>query len=342
MVKMARHKIERIDRVANERGIIAAAAMDQRGSLKKAIAKEKGVAPDAISDQMMQEFKAAVSEILTPHASAILLDPQWGVPAMRVRAKNAGLLVSYEESGYDQTGPGRIPSLLDGYDVPQLIELGADAIKILMYYTPFEKPDINRTKHDWVRAIGRDCQAHRVPFFLECVCYDENEQGEKSLEFARKKPKAVEGYMREFSKPEYGVDVLKAEIPIDMAYVQGSAANKAGESAYGRSEAMDLFRQVAASTKLPFIYLSAGVNDDVFRESLELAGEAGIAFNGVLCGRATWKEGIPVYARQGLQALKTWLSERGVRNIRALNEVLDRVASPWWQAHGGRDRIIPN
>jgi tagatose 1,6-diphosphate aldolase len=123
MIKMARQKLERIDRVANAQGIIAAAAMDQRGSLKKAVAKEKGVAPEAVTDRMMEEFKAAVSEVLTPHASAILLDPQWGVPAMRVRAKSAGLLVSYEESGYDQTGPGRMPALLPGYDVPRLMKL---------------------------------------------------------------------------------------------------------------------------------------------------------------------------------------------------------------------------
>jgi tagatose 1,6-diphosphate aldolase len=316
--------------------------MDQRGSLKKAVAKEKGVAPEAVTDRMMEEFKAAVSEVLTPHASAILLDPQWGEPAMRVRAKSAGLLVSYEESGYDQTGPGRMPALLPGYDVPRLMKLGADAVKILMYYTPFEKKDVNRQKHDWVRAIGADCQAQHMPFFLECVCYDENEKNEKSLDFARRKPKAVEGYMREFSKPEYGVDVLKAEVPIDMAYVEGSAANKTGEVAYTRAQAKDIFREVAACTKLPFIYLSAGVNDDVFRESLELAGEAGVGFNGVLCGRATWKEGIPVYARQGLQALKDWLADRGVRNIRALNDVLGRVAKPWWQAHGGRERITTN
>lgn len=339
MVRMPAKKLERLERVANSRGVIAAAAMDQRGSLKKSIAAKKGVEPSQITDQMMEEFKVAVSKVLTPHASAILLDPQWGVPAMKARAPGTGLLVSYEESGYDQTGPGRLPALLPGYNVPKLVSLGADAVKILMYYTPFDPPHINEQKHTWVRQIGDECAASQIPFFLECVCYDENEKGEKTLEFARKKPRAVEGYMREFSKPEYGVDVLKAEIPIDIAFVQGSKANKTGEVAYTRAEALDIFRQVAAATKLPFIYLSAGVDDDVFRESLEMAGEAGIAFNGVLCGRATWKEGIPVYAQRGQAALEEWLSDRGVKNIKALNEVLDRVASPWWNVYGGRDKV---
>ena len=122
MVAMASQKLERLHRVANDRGVIAAAAMDQRGSLKKAIAQNKGIDKSEVTDEMMQEFKTAVSKVLTPYASAILLDPQWGVPAMRARSSTAGLLVSYEESGYDQSGPGRIPSLLEGweYGVPPL------------------------------------------------------------------------------------------------------------------------------------------------------------------------------------------------------------------------------
>ncbi len=335
MVSMAALKLERMKRLSNDRGIIAAAAMDQRGSLKKAIGQAKGIDKDAVTDSMMEEFKVAVSKVLTPHASAILLDPQWGIPAMAARSSNAGLLVSYEESGYDQTGPGRLPVLLPDYNVPRLIGLGADAVKILMYYTPFDPADINAQKHEWIRNIGDECAAADIPFFLECICYDESEQGEKTLAFARRKPDAVEGYMREFSKPEYKVDVLKAEIPINMAYVEGSKANTTGEVAYGHKEALEIFQRVAESTKLPFIYLSAGVDDDVFRESLELAGEAGAEFNGVLCGRATWKEGIPVYGKGGASALEDWLSDRGVQNITALNDVLDRVAKPWWDCFGG-------
>ncbi|MCH8911960.1 MAG: tagatose 1,6-diphosphate aldolase [Planctomycetes bacterium] len=342
MVAIASQKVERLNKTANERGVIAAAAMDQRGSLKKAIAQHKGIDKNAVTDDMMHEFKTAVSKVLTPHASAILLDPQWGVPAMQARSDNAGLVVSYEESGYDQTGPGRMPSLLPGWDVPKIIELGGDAVKILMYYTPFEKADVNEKKHAWIRKIGAECDQNDIPFFLECICYDENEQDEKALAFAKRKPDAVEGYMREFSKPEYKVDVLKAEIPVNIAFVEGSIANKTGEVAYGKEEAKDIFRRVAESTKLPFIYLSAGVDDDVFRESLLLAGEAGVRFSGVLCGRATWKEGIPVYAENGVNALEEWLADRGVKNLQALNQVLDKVAKPWWDVYGGKDQVQTN
>jgi len=85
-------KLAGMKAVANERGVIAAAAMDQRGSLQKALAKEKG---GDVSDTMMQEFKTLVTEVLTLRASAILLDPEWGLPASRRRAKTAGLLLAY-------------------------------------------------------------------------------------------------------------------------------------------------------------------------------------------------------------------------------------------------------
>ena len=102
-MKLTPGKLAGLRKVSNERGVIAAAAMDQRGSLQKSLAKEKG---SEVSDAMMEEFKSLVTEVLTPHASAILLDPEWGLPASKRRAKNAGLLLAYEKTGYDKTGPG--------------------------------------------------------------------------------------------------------------------------------------------------------------------------------------------------------------------------------------------
>ena len=80
-MKISEGKFRGMEALSDSQGVIRAAAMDQRGSLKKAIAKFKGVDPKEITSQMMEEFKVVVSKVLTPHASAILLDPQWGLPA---------------------------------------------------------------------------------------------------------------------------------------------------------------------------------------------------------------------------------------------------------------------
>jgi tagatose 1,6-diphosphate aldolase len=316
--------------VSDSRGVIAAAAMDQRGSLQKSLAKEKGadVGPEAL-----EEFKILVTEVLTRHASAILLDPEFGIPASKRRANDAGLLMAYEKTGYDKTGPGRLPDLLDDWSVRRLKEAGADCIKILLYYTPDDPKHVNEVKHAWVERIGDECRANDIPFFLEFIGYEEGAD-EKGLEFARKKPQIVTGSMAEFTKDRYGVDVMKVEVPVNMKYVEGTKSF-GGQKAYSRQEAMDLFRRSADVATKPFIYLSAGVSNAEFTETLELAGEAGTRYSGVLCGRATWKDGIPVYAKQGASAFKSWLESEGVKNIENVNARL-KPARPWFEFYGAK------
>jgi tagatose 1,6-diphosphate aldolase len=138
--------------------------------------------------------------------------------------------------------------------------------------------------------------------------------------------------MAEFSKERYGVDVLKVEVPVNMKFVEGGRAY-GGQKAYSKQEAMQLFRDAAAVATKPFIYLSAGVSNAEYTESLELAAEAGVKFNGVLCGRATWKDGIPIYAKQGPPAFRAWLQDQGVKNINNVNDKL-KAATPWFSIYG--------
>jgi len=316
--------------VANDRGVIAAAAMDQRGSLKKSLAKEKG---SDVTDREMQEFKSLVTEVLTKHASAILLDPEWGLPASRRRASGSGLLLAYEKTGYDATTPGRLPDLLDAWSVRRLKDAGADCVKILLYHTPFDSATINDHKHAWVERIGDECRSNDIPFFLEFVGYEEG-MDEKGLEFAKKKPAIVIGSMKEFTQDRYGVDVMKVEVPVNMKFVEGARVSS-GQSAYSKKQAMEHFRHAADVSTKPFIYLSAGVSNAEFTEALELAADAGTKFSGVLCGRATWKDGIAVYARQGGSAFRNWLEDEGVKNITNVNERL-RAAHPWYEFYGAK------
>jgi tagatose 1,6-diphosphate aldolase len=333
-VKLTPGKLSGLKKVSTERGIIAAAAMDQRGSLKKSLAKEKG---GDITDRDMEEFKSLVTEVLTPHASAILLDPEWGLPASKRRSRNAGLLLAYEKTGYDKTGQGRLPDLLDHWSVRRLKEVGADCLKILLYYTPFDPKEINDQKHAWVERIGDECRSNDIPFFLEFVGYEEGAD-EKGFEFAKKKPEVVKGSMAEFTKDRYGVDVMKVEVPINMKFVEGARCY-AGQKAYSKQEAMNHFRDAAKAATKPFIYLSAGVSNAEFTESLELAAESGVKFNGVLCGRATWKDGIPIYAKQGADGFRKWLQDQGVKNINNVNDKL-KAATPWFELYGVQAELV--
>src|SRR5438552_15153147 len=249
-MKLTPGKLNGLKRVSNDRGVIAAAAMDQRGSLQKALAKEKG---GEVNDARMEEFKSLATEVLTAHASAIMLDPEWGLPASKRRAKNAGLLLAYEKTGYDKTGPGRLPDLLDHWSARRLKEAGADCVKILLYYTPFDPKDVNDKKHAWVERIGDECRANDIPFFLEFVIYDES-MDEKGPEFAKKKPEAVIGSMRDLTKDRYGVDVMNVDVPINMKFVEGTRAS-GGTKVYAKQEAKDAFRRAADAATKPLPYL---------------------------------------------------------------------------------------
>jgi tagatose 1,6-diphosphate aldolase len=326
-VKLSAGKMKRMRALANERGVIAATAMDQRGNLQKALSTFRGVDVHEITPAMMSEFKVAVSRILTPYASAILVDPEFGLEAGRARSPNTGLLLAYELSGYDMTRPGRLPDLLPHFSVKRLVDLGADAVKILIYYSPYDDADVNDLKHVFLERIGSECESYEIPFFVEIVGYDPKGGDEKGLEYARQKPQIVKKSMEVFSRPAFRVDVLKVEVPINVEFVEGSTVFK-GQKAYTREEARTHFREAASAATIPFIYLSAGVSCAQFTESLTIAGEAGADYSGVLCGRATWKGGIPVYAKQGLKALEEWLQRDGVRNITAVNKAI-QSARPW-------------
>jgi tagatose 1,6-diphosphate aldolase len=324
-------KLAGMKAVSNDRGVIAAAAMDQRGSLKKALAKESG---KDVTDAMMEEFKTLVAEVLTQYASAILLDPEWGIPASKRRAKGSGLLMAYEKTGYDAATPGRLPDLLDAWSVRRLKEVGADCLKILLYYTPFDPKPINDLKQAWVERIGDECRANDIPFFLEFVGYEEGAD-EKSLDYAKKKPSIVTGAMKEFTKDRYGVDVMRVEIPVNMKFVEGSKASGGGPAAYSRKEAANWFLEAAKVSTKPFIYLSAGVSNAEFTEGLALAAESGVNYSGVLCGRATWKDGMSIYAKDGGGAFRKWLETQGVENIKNVNEAI-KPAHPWFEFYGAK------
>src|SRR6266487_1738607 len=256
-VKITQGKFEGMSACANERGIIAALAVDHRGNLLQAIASSRGPGGQATVADMLA-FKTTVTKVLTPYASAILLDPEYGLGAISSRAPGTGVMLAYEKSGYDFNTKGRLPDLLQKWSIRRLIGVGAQAIKILLYYNPFDDAQINIIKQVYIERVGAECMALDVPFFLEPLVYDDMLGDEKGLAFARKKPEYVARAMQEFSKPHYGVDVLKVEVPVNPAFMAGSSAFTGDGVAYSLQEAIEHFRNAASATTMPFIFLSGG------------------------------------------------------------------------------------
>ncbi|REH87678.1 tagatose-bisphosphate aldolase [Staphylococcus felis] len=313
-------KQELLAQVSNGKGIISALAFDQRGALKRMMAQFQEGEPK-VSD--METLKKLVSEELTPYASSILLDPEYGLPATQVRHADAGLLLAYEKTGYDVNAKGRLPDCLVDWSAKRIKEAGAQAVKFLLYYDIDDEDAINNQKEAYIERIGSECKAEDIPFFLEILAYDDSIADNKGPEYAKVKPRKVIEAMRVFSKERFGVDVLKVEVPVDMKYVEGFGI---GESVYTRDEAAQYFKQQDEATHLPYIYLSAGVSAKLFQDTLRFAHEAGAKFNGVLCGRATWSGAVKAYIEEGESAAREWLRTEGHANISELNKVLEETA----------------
>lgn len=262
-----------------------------------------------------------------------MLDIEYGLDATK-NINGKGLLLAYEHAGYSPDKPERLPSLFDGWSALRIREAGANAVKILVYYTPFEKEWVNDRKKAWIERVGAECRAVDIPLFLEFLGYDVHGDGEASIEYARRKPEIVLKSMQEFCKDRYGADVLKVEIPIQMSYVEGTRAFN-GTRLHTRDEAAEIVRSAAALSEKPIVYLSAGVSSKVFVETLEFAVECGVQFHGVLAGRATWQGGVPIYVHNGAAALEEWLNTAGVQNVKNINQIL-KFARPWHEARSMR------
>ena len=322
-MKLTEQKRKYLENLSDKNGFISALAIDQRGALKKMLNKHQE--SEATAEQI-KEFKVLVSKHLTKYSSSILLDPEYGLDAAKARDKNAGLLLDYEKTGYDANAVGRLPDCLVEWSAKRLKEEGADAVKFLLYYDVDESEEINIQKKAYMERVGAECVAEDIPFFLEILSYDCKIDDNSTAEYAKVKPRKVIEAMKVFSDSRYNVDVLKVEVPVNMKFVEGFSD---GETVYTKEEAANYFKLQEESTSLPYIYLSAGVSAKLFQDTLKFAHDSGAKFNGVLCGRATWANGVEVFAKEGEKATVEWLNTIGRKNIEELNEVVKRTATSW-------------
>ena len=320
---LTEQKRKYMEKLSDENGIISALAFDQRGALKRLMAQYQETEPTV---EQMEELKVLVAEELTPYASSMLLDPEYGLPATKALDKNAGLLLAYEKTGYDTSSTKRLPDCLDVWSAKRIKEQGADAVKFLLYYDVDSSDELNQQKQAYIERVGSECVAEDIPFFLEILAYDEKIADASSAEYAKVKPRKVIEAMKVFSDPRFNIDVLKVEVPVNVKYVEGFGD---GEVVHTKEEAAAFFKQQDEATNLPYIYLSAGVAAKLFQETLVFAHESGANFNGVLCGRATWAGSVKDYIEQGEEAARQWLWTSGFQNIDELNQVLKQTATSW-------------
>lgn len=324
-------KRRRLARLADREGRFRMVAVDQRGSLRRMLARALGVAPGEVPGERLTQAKVLIVSALAPYATAVLLDPEYGYPqALSALPGDVGLLLALEATGYEEgEGRERRTRLLEGWDPERFLHAGADALKLLLYYHPDASPATRSHQEELVRRVGQACREADLPFLLEVLNYPLTEGDADGPEYARRRPDLSLRTVEEFSRPEYGVDLLKLEFPADLRYVRefsrGAFDGVEREPLYTLDEVRTLLREMDRLTCVPWVLLSAGVGMEQFLVQLHLAVEGGAS--GFLCGRALWQDSIPLF--RDPEAMARSLRTRGVYNLARANAVASR-ARPWF------------
>jgi len=290
-------------------------AIDAGSGLEAALRVARGV--NAASNDLAV-FKRCVLEVLGAGASTALVDAQLGSELLPHYPKNCAPMLAYEADVYHISDEDRITVLPEHLKPSDYAGLGVDQLKFFIYYAPDEKPSLNTRKQELVAEIGQQCKDLNLRYLMEPLVYHPTiESG--TAEYARIKPELVQAATQLFAESRFHADVLKVEVPVDLSFVEGF-----GEPHRSREETLEAFRYAAApASQHELVYLSAGVSFDWFEASLQLAGEAGVKFNGFMCGRALWSDAVAVFGTGGEAKLRRWLSDVGITRLERLIQALD-------------------
>lgn len=315
MMTLTPGKLWGLRRMADENGVFKMTAVDQRPPIKGPIAAHHGV-DEAPWDEVAR-FKGLLVETLQAQSTAMLLDPHYAIPfAVDTLSPTKGLIVTLEDSLFEETPGGRLSSDIDDWSVAKIKRMGGDAVKVLAWYRPDASDEVNRAQQDYVKRIGDACARYDIPFLFELLVYPlakDAHQTKEYIEMQGKKAEDVLASVEEFAKPDYGVDVFKLESPVNAADADGSA------------EVQAVFDEMGRLAGRPWVMLSAGAGKAEFRKVLEHAFAAGAS--GFLAGRAIWLDAFQAYPDWA--AIRAGLEGGAVDYMADICALADENAANW-------------
>jgi tagatose 1,6-diphosphate aldolase len=292
-------KLRGLQQISSTRGTFTALALDHRQNLRKAN-------PAFLKDAEISRFKLDVTSALASEATAVLLDPEVSAAqavAERAIPNGVGLVVAVESTGYTGEATARRAQIIPGWSVEKAKRMGASAIKLLVYYHP-DSPTAKEIE-DFTSTVAEDCKRHDMVLMLEPLSYSLDEN--KKLSSDEKRSVVVETAKR---LVPLGVDILKAEFPLDLKETD-------------ESKWMEACRQISAASVVPWILLSAAVDYDTFVHQVSIACSAGAS--GIAVGRAVWQEAVSMTGEERSEFLHKVARQR----ISRLTSLCRDLARPY-------------
>ncbi len=297
-----------LDATSSRRGTFAVLALDHRQNLRKELHPDD---PALTSTDEMIDFKRTVVRSLSSIATGTLLDPEIGAAQCIADGSIAGrdgLIVALEATGYEGPAGARTSRLLPGWDVPKAKKLGASAAKLLVYYHP-DAPNASDQER-LVADVAADCRVQDLALFVEPLSFGLDGA---ALTGEDRRRVVIETARR---LTVLGGDVLKAEFPYDR-------------SVEDRSRWADACAELDGASRLPWVLLSGGVDDETFEAQVGVACGAGAS--GVLVGRSVWAPA----AGLAPEARTAWLASEGTARLTRLVNLVEKSGHPWrprWMA----------
>jgi tagatose 1,6-diphosphate aldolase len=309
--KLTLGKIAGLRRLADEQGIFCITAMDQRNSLRSILNPTN---PAGVPHALLAEIKVTLAAALSPHSTAILIDPQYGV-AQSITAgaldAHAGLLISLEADKPKNVGQGKVTTIATGLSAQKIGRMGGDAVKLLVRYRP-DLGDATEQNQAVVREVAEQCRDADSPFILEPVVHALESQSRE--DFAREKPTLVIQAARDLSP---WCDLFKSEFPDDISWEKDPAVQKKH------------CQELDTASVVPWVILSAGADIGPFAQVVEIACQSGAS--GFLAGRAIWKDYVKIVdADERLEQLE----RKAVPNLGVVTNIAVRDALPWTEHRG--------
>jgi tagatose 1,6-diphosphate aldolase len=296
--------IRGLDACASATGRLSVLALDHRNNLRRMLGPGD---PSAVPYDQLVASKRAVVRAIMGTASGVLLDPELGAAQAVVDGSlpaAAGLIVAVEATGYGGPSTARVTSLLTGWSVAQVKRMGADAVKLLLYYHPdAANADVQESL---LMQVAEECATQDIPLFLETLGYSIDESVPKLSGDARRD--VVVRTARRLTA--IGGDVLKCEFPYDASVTD-------------RARWAEACAELEEASSIPWVILSAGVDDATFEAQTEVACRAGAS--GVLVGRSVWGDGVVLPPSER----DAWLATEGVARMQRLVDIVEREGRPW-------------
>jgi tagatose 1,6-diphosphate aldolase len=309
-------KMRGMQRCSSQRGTFTCLALDHRQNLRRALNPQN---PSSVPDRALTDFKLEVAAALAGEATALLLDPEYSAAqavAAEIIPASTGLVVAVEATGYTGDSTARQSQILPGWSVEKAKHMGADMIKLLVYYHPDAPtaPEIEK----FIQQVSDKCKELDLGMMLEPLSYP-IKSNQKKLTSDEKRMVVVETARK---LTPLGVDVLKAEFPLD--------ADNKNETAWAAACA-----DLSAASAVPWILLSAAVDFDTYLRQVAVACTAGAS--GIAVGRAVWKEVISMEPKDRTQFLKTTAQER----LSRLASLCKALAKPWQDSYHDLKHSVP-